>query len=110
MKVILSIHDKPIGFLEWTNLNPPARMGELVHVVTSPMRLANVITRKLKTNSENVTISGGQRPGDVSRYWEGVLAVLNIVRAGVSGFDYHIPPAEDPFQQPTNPQDDQEVR
>jgi hypothetical protein len=100
MKITLQQDGKPIGFMEYEIINDFELIGQLGPIVTSPMHLAQVITRKIKHN-EDIVVSGGSNPEDLSRYFDGVVQVLESIKDQVPSFDYLIPEDENPYLQET---------
>jgi hypothetical protein len=99
MRVTLFMNQEPIGYLDYEVLNPSDMMGELGMIHTVPPNLALVLERKIKDN-KGLSISGGIAPQDLSPYWDGVYRVLMQVEQEVAGFQFLVPPDEDPFKYP----------
>jgi hypothetical protein len=96
MRITLLLESKPIGFMEYEIINDFELIGQLGAIVTTPMTLARVIEGKIKHN-EDIVVSGGLSPEDLSRYFDGVVLVLEKIKAEVRGFDYQIPESENPY-------------
>ena len=103
MRVTLTNNGSGIGYLDFDVINWYDLLGELRHVVTTPPQLGQLITRKIQTNSYNVTVSGGDMPPDLSYYWDGIVATLNRIKEDARGFDYIVPSGQDPLKEQNTP-------
>ena len=96
MKITLTLNNKPIGFIEYEMINDFQFMGVLKNVVTNSKQLTYVIQKKIKNNTE-ITIMGGHSPQDLSKYFDGIVLVLEKIKEEISGFSYLIPKEENPY-------------
>lgn len=96
MKITLTLNNKPIGFIEYDLINDLEFLGVLKNVVTNSKPLTYAIQNKIKNNTE-ITVMGGSSPRDLSRYFDGIVLVLESIKEEVRGFGYLIPQEENPY-------------
>jgi len=98
IRITLTLNGQKIGYIDYDLINVPQKMGMLGAVHATPSQLLNVLTKKIRQNTE-VGVRGGFMPSDLSRYFDGVHKVLFNMKEEIAGFDFHIPPEQDPYLQ-----------
>ncbi len=96
MRIKLTLKGQGIGYIDYQLINVPQKMGLLGTVFAQPSALMNVLTKKIKQNTE-ITVRGGFTPPDLSQYFDGIFQVLDRMRDEIEGFDFQIPPESDPY-------------
>lgn len=96
IRITLTLKGQKIGYLDYNLINVPQKMGVLGTIHATPTQLMNVLTRKIKQNTD-IDVRGGFTPPDLSRYFDGVYRVLDRMRDEIAGFDFQIPPQQDPY-------------
>jgi hypothetical protein len=96
MRIKLLLNGHGIGYIDYQLINVPQKMGILGVVFVQPTSLLNVLTKKIKQN-EDIVVRGGFSPTDLSPYFDGIFQVLDRMRDEIEGFDFQIPPEQDPY-------------
>jgi hypothetical protein len=96
MRITLSLNGHKIGYIDYQLINVPQKMGLLGTVFVQPTPLLNVLTKKIKQNTD-IAVRGGFTPPDLSQYFDGIFQVLDRMRDEIEGFDFQIPPESDPY-------------
>jgi hypothetical protein len=97
IRITLTLDGQKIGYIDYDLINVPQKMGLLGAVYATPTQLLNVLTKKIKQNKD-IDVRGGFTPPDLSQYFDGVYRVLHRMKAEIAGFDFHIPPEQDPYR------------
>ncbi len=100
IRITLTLNNRPIGYINYDLINVPQKMGQLGAIYATPTQLMNVLTKKIKQNTD-IDVRGGFTPPDLSRYFDGIYRVLDGMRQEISGFDFQIPPHQDPYLEET---------
>lgn len=96
VRIELLLNNQSIGHIDYNVRNVPQIMGELISIEVQPPQLESVLKRKF-TQNEDVEVSGGFTPKDLTPYYDGVIGVLLNVRKEIKGFDFQVPPENDPL-------------
>jgi len=100
VRIELLLNNQSIGHIDYNVINVPQMMGELVSMEVQPPQLTSVLKRKF-TQNEDVSVSGGFTPEDITPYYDGVIGVLLNMSKEIKGFDFQVPPEKDPLLRPT---------
>ena len=96
IRITLLQDGRKIGYIDYNLINVPQKIGMLGAVFAQPRQLMDVLTKKIKQNTD-VDVRGGFTPPDLSRYFDGIYRVLDRMRDEIAGFDFQIPPEQDPY-------------
>ena len=96
IRITLLQDGQKIGYIDYNLINVPQKMGVLGTVYATPTQFMDVLTRKIKQNTD-IDVRGGFTPPDLSQYFDGIYRVLDRMREEIAGFDFQIPPHQDPY-------------
>ena len=98
IRITLTQDGQKVGYINYNLLNVPQKMGDLGTMHAVPTQLLDVLRRKIRQNTE-IDVRGGFIPPDLRQHFDGIYRVLDRMRQEISGFDFHIPPEQDPYLQ-----------
>ena len=96
IRITLFLHGQQIGYIDYDLINLPERMGNILRMFVAPRQLLDILTRKIKHNKD-VNVRGGFMPEDLSQYFDGLVHLLSNMQDEIEGFDFQIPPNQNPF-------------